>query len=75
MISEKIDKVIREIPDFPKKGINFKDITPLLLHADLTNDIIDSFTEIEDDEDINIDEIFKEYEHVSFLSKNSINLI
>lgn len=25
---------IREIPDFPKKGINFKDITPLLLdHA------------------------------------------
>lgn len=45
MISEKIDKVIREIPDFPKKGINFKDITPLLLHADLTNDIIDSFVE------------------------------
>ena len=29
-----IKSKIREIPDFPKKGVNFKDITPLLLdHA------------------------------------------
>lgn len=27
---ERLRKLIREIPDFPKKGINFKDITPLL---------------------------------------------
>ncbi|MBI5555436.1 MAG: adenine phosphoribosyltransferase [Elusimicrobia bacterium] len=26
----KLDKFIRDIPDFPKKGIIFKDITPLL---------------------------------------------
>jgi len=27
---EKISSVIRVVPDFPKKGISFKDITPLL---------------------------------------------
>ena len=25
---------IRDIPDFPKPGIVFKDLTPLLLHAE-----------------------------------------
>ena len=43
MIKEKLDKVIRTIPDFPKDGISFKDITPLLLDSSLTNDIIDEF--------------------------------
>jgi len=28
----KLRDLIRDIPDFPKKGINFKDITPLLQH-------------------------------------------
>lgn len=43
MIQEKLDKVIRTIPNFPKDGISFKDITPLLLDASLTNDIISEF--------------------------------
>ncbi|MBT3418333.1 MAG: adenine phosphoribosyltransferase [Flavobacteriales bacterium] len=43
MIKDKLDKVIRTIPNFPKKGISFKDITPLLLDFNLTNDIIDAF--------------------------------
>ena len=43
MIQEKLDKVIRTIPDFPKEGISFKDITPLLLDSSLTNNIIDEF--------------------------------
>ena len=43
MISERLDKAIREVPDFPKEGINFKDITPLLMDAQLTNNIIDAF--------------------------------
>ena len=30
MIISDLKEFIREIPDFPKKGINFKDITPLL---------------------------------------------
>ena len=43
MIKEKLDKAIITIPNFPKEGINFKDITPLLMDSNLTNEIIDSF--------------------------------
>lgn len=43
MIDKKIHNAIREIPDFPKKGIDFKDITSLLLDSNLTNEIIDEF--------------------------------
>ena len=43
MISKKIHKAIREVPDFPKPGINFKDITTLLLDSELSSNIIDSF--------------------------------
>jgi len=43
VIENRIDAVIREVPDFPKKGINFKDITSLLLNQEITNDIINAF--------------------------------
>jgi len=43
MISQKLDAAIREVPNFPKAGINFKDITTLLLDPDLSNEIIDAF--------------------------------
>ena len=45
MISDKLDKVIREVPDFPKPGINFKDITTILLDPELSTEIIDAFIE------------------------------
>ena len=32
-----IEKYIREVPDFPKTGVNFKDITPLLANAEATS--------------------------------------
>lgn len=42
-----LKKLIREIPDFPKKGINFKDITTLLKDHEAFNvvvkDIVDEF--------------------------------
>lgn len=34
MNAEMIRKIIRDIPDFPKKGIVFKDITPVLKHPE-----------------------------------------
>ena len=43
MISQKIDLKIREVADFPKPGINFKDITTLLLNSELSSAIIDAF--------------------------------
>jgi len=45
MISQKIDLAIREVSDFPKPGINFKDITTLLLDSELSSEIIDAFIE------------------------------
>lgn len=42
-----LKKLIREIPDFPKKGINFKDITTLLKNREAFNvvvkNIVDKF--------------------------------
>jgi adenine phosphoribosyltransferase len=45
MIEFEIKKAIRNIPDFPKKGIDFKDITPILLDAELCNNILNEFVE------------------------------
>lgn len=40
---DKIKAAIREIPDFPKPGIMFKDITPVLKDPVLLNQVIDYF--------------------------------
>ncbi len=43
MLEERVKKAIRDIPDFPKKGIIFKDITTLLNKAELFSEVIDYF--------------------------------
>jgi len=43
MIAEQIKASIRDIPDFPKPGIIFKDITPILKEPLLCEKIIDAF--------------------------------
>jgi adenine phosphoribosyltransferase len=40
-----IERAIRNIPDFPKPGIQFKDITPVLADAALFSGCIDLLTE------------------------------
>lgn len=40
MLAETIKKVIRDVPDFPKPGIIFKDITPILMDPELTRNIV-----------------------------------
>lgn len=42
MIQDKLKLEIRDIVDFPKPGIVFKDITPLLKDAALCNEMIDA---------------------------------
>lgn len=44
-LAERITASIRTIPDFPKPGIMFKDITPLLKNVELSMDITKAFTE------------------------------
>lgn len=39
----KVKEVIRDIPDFPKKGIVFKDITTLLSNPDLNAQVLKAF--------------------------------
>ena len=45
MINKEIEQKIRTIPNFPKIGINFKDITPLLLDSKISEKIVDLFIE------------------------------
>lgn len=40
-IENDIKAVIRDVPDFPKEGIIFKDITPIMLNPDLSGKILD----------------------------------
>ncbi len=43
MLEQKIKNTIRDVPDFPKPGILFKDITPILHNQELCNEIVSEF--------------------------------
>lgn len=40
MLIQKIQSVIRDVPNFPKKGIVFKDITPILASPELCESLV-----------------------------------
>ena len=42
-LSQDIDAILRTVPDFPKPGIQFKDITPLFTKPELLGRVIDDF--------------------------------
>lgn len=42
-LEERIREQVREIPDFPKQGIVFKDITPILLDQVLCREIVQAY--------------------------------
>jgi len=44
-LEERIKALVRDVPDFPQKGVIFRDITPLLKKPDVVNEIIDRFEE------------------------------
>ena len=46
---DKISEAIRDIPDFPKPGIIFKDITPVLQNGEMLAEIINIFASRYDD--------------------------
>jgi adenine phosphoribosyltransferase len=41
-VASRVAAAIRDVPDFPKPGIVFKDITPVLLDASLFRDVTDA---------------------------------
>jgi len=45
MTTDLVKSLIRDVPDFPKKGIVFKDITPVLGDPAAFKQVIDSFAE------------------------------
>jgi len=51
-IEEEVKQKVREVPDFPKKGINFYDITTAIKDADTMKKIINYFVEKFKDEKI-----------------------
>lgn len=42
-ISDKIQATVRNVPDFPKPGINFKDISPIVENPTLSKEIVKEF--------------------------------
>lgn len=51
---EQLESAIRTIPDFPKPGIQFKDITPLLADGALFRETIDRLKERHEDKGIDL---------------------
>ena len=44
MLSERLKNSIKDYPDFPKKGIIFKDIMPILANPELFSDLIENLS-------------------------------
>lgn len=53
-LEEKIMNAIRDVVDFPKEGIVFKDITPIMMDPTLSNEIVDALYEQYKDQGIDI---------------------
>lgn len=45
-VEAKLRTAIRDVPDFPKEGIVFKDITPIMQNAELSNEVLDAMVEM-----------------------------
>ena len=43
---EKLKKLVRNVPDFPAKGVQFKDLTTLLKNGEALNVVADALVEL-----------------------------
>lgn len=53
-IEQKIHNAIRDVVDFPKPGIIFKDITPILMDSSLSNEIVEALADFYKDKQIDV---------------------
>ena len=51
-LQEKLSLAIRDVPDFPKPGILFKDISPIMLDAKLSKEVVENLYEMYRDQNI-----------------------
>ena len=54
MVSDRLRDVIRDIHDFPKPGIVFKDVTPIFKDARLCEEIVEAFADKLRDTEIDV---------------------
>jgi adenine phosphoribosyltransferase len=57
MIEKLINDLVRNVPDFPKAGILFKDITPLFLHPGVCREVVKKMAEQAASSGVKIDAI------------------
>ena len=53
-LAARVRNAVRDVPDFPKPGILFKDITPILRDAVLFNDVVDHLTDLFSEQQIDV---------------------
>ena len=46
MLTEKLTAVIKDYPDFPKKGIIFKDISPIFHNPSLFEELLSEYQSV-----------------------------
>ena len=52
LLEDKLKNIIRDVPDFPKPGILFKDISTIMLEPQLSKEVIDHLANIYEGENI-----------------------
>lgn len=53
-IEERLKAAIRDVPNFPKEGIVFKDITPIMQDPVLSNDVLEAMVNKYQDQNIDV---------------------
>ncbi len=51
-LEDKLKETIRDVVDFPKPGIVFKDISTLMMNPDLSNEVLDNLVDYYKDQEI-----------------------
>ena len=52
MLDQKLKSIIRDVPDFPKEGIIFKDITPIMMNPIVSKEIVENLAQFYKDKNI-----------------------